>query len=943
MSVQFPAPHAFIPNRGVMGGLTRAYDWSATPLGAIERWPGSLKAAVALMLHSDVAMTLLWGPDGVMLYNDAYAHFAGGRHPRILGAKVLEAWPEVADFNAHVMRTGLAGGTLSFRDQHLVLHRNGVAEDVWLSLDYSPVPDESGTPAGVLAIVVETTRQVRVQETLRIAQSAGGVGTFEWYPDTGQVEVSDEYRRLWGIAADAKVDAALLVSLLHPEDRALTGPSRRGQVNPLEYAEYRVRRPDTGELRWIARRGEVVASPQGGQRRFVGVAFDITDRKNSEAALLESEARWRGLFERMQEGFVVGEAIRDAAGHMRDFRFVEVNPAFEAHTGIAVGDAVGRCAREVIPGIEDEVLEAYARVLDTGVPEQFESHVQALGGRWYEIRARRLAPERFAVMFLEITARKQVEAALGASEERFRTLAESLPNHVWTAPADGRLDWFNRQVYDYSGATAEELRGDGWIRLVHPDDLAAVGAWREALATGTRYQAEFRLRRADGAYRWHIAHAMPTRDAQGAITRWIGTSTDIEDQKAAETALKQLAATLEERVAARTAELTQANDALRQSQKMEAVGQLTGGIAHDFNNLLQGIVGSLNLVQKRIAIGQPQGLERFIESALASSYKAAALTHRLLAFSRRQPLDPKPLKANPLVSSMEDLLRRTLGERIGLELVTAGGLWPTLCDANQLESAILNLVINARDAMPDGGKLTIETGNSHLDTIYAAAAGDVKPGQYVCISVTDTGTGMTLDVLERAFDPFFTTKPIGQGTGLGLSMIYGFTRQSEGCAKIYSEVGRGTTVKLYLPRYRGEMEEPEPLPGLTAAHAAGDGETVLVIEDDAVIRGLVVEVLHELGYRAFEAADGPAGLSLLQSPRRIDLLVTDIGLPGLNGRQVADAARTTRPALKVLFMTGYAENAALANGFLEPGMSMITKPFSMEALATRIRMMIEGD
>jgi CheY-like chemotaxis protein len=291
---------------------------------------------------------------------------------------------------------------------------------------------------------------------------------------------------------------------------------------------------------------------------------------------------------------------------------------------------------------------------------------------------------------------------------------------------------------------------------------------------------------------------------------------------------------------------------------------------------------------------------------------------------------------------MEDLLRRTIGERIELELVLAGGLWLTLCDPNQLENAILNLVINARDAMPDGGKLTIETCNAHLDDAYAARQRDVKPGQYICICVTDTGTGMDADTIAKAFEPFFTTKPIGQGTGLGLSMIYGFARQSDGYAKIYSEVGEGTTFKLYLPRHRGQAEGEEEVPQLSDTHATDAGEVVLVVEDEPVVRGLIVETLSELGYRAIEAADGPKGVEILQSKKRIDLLVTDIGLPGLNGRQVADAGRAVRPGLKVLFMTGYAENAALASGFLEPGMTMITKPFAMEALATRIRTIIEG-
>lgn len=394
---------------------------------------------------------------------------------------------------------------------------------------------------------------------------------------------------------------------------------------------------------------------------------------------------------------------------------------------------------------------------------------------------------------------------------------------------------------------------------------------------------------------------------------------------------------LEERVQARTAELEKANEALRQSQKMEAIGQLTGGIAHDFNNLLTGIIGSLDLMQRRIRQGKLAEVERFSTVAMTSANRAAALTHRLLAFARRQPLDPKPVNANRLVASMEELLRRTIGEAIELEIVTAGGLWTTLCDPHQLESAILNLVINGRDAMPEGGKLTIETCNAHLDSVYAAKQRDVTPGQYVCICVTDTGIGMSKETIEKAFEPFFSTKPMGQGTGLGLSMIYGFARQSEGYARIYSEVGKGTTVKLYLPRSYGSAEGAEEAGrAFSEDRVKGRNDVVLVVEDEAAVRDLVVEVLHDLGFSTLEASDGRAGLSLLQSNAKIDYLVTDIGLPGLNGRDMVDQARDVRPDLRVLFMTGYAENATLANGVLEPGMLMITKPFAVDAFVARV-------
>jgi CheY-like chemotaxis protein/anti-sigma regulatory factor (Ser/Thr protein kinase) len=331
-----------------------------------------------------------------------------------------------------------------------------------------------------------------------------------------------------------------------------------------------------------------------------------------------------------------------------------------------------------------------------------------------------------------------------------------------------------------------------------------------------------------------------------------------------------------------------------------------------------------------------------VDAALASADRAAALTHRLLAFARRQPLDPKPVDANRLVASLEDLVRRTAGPAIQVETVLAGGLWPTLCDPHQLENALLNLCINARDAMPEGGRLTVETGNAHLDDAYVAAQRDVTPGQYVALCVTDTGTGMPPEVIARAFDPFFTTKPLGQGTGLGLSMVYGFAKQSDGHVRIYSDEGHGTTVKLYLPRHRGEVSaEARPRIRSLQPHAA-TGETVLVVEDEAVVRLLVVEVLEELGYVPLEAVDAASGLRVLRSGTRIDLLVTDVGLPGnLNGRQLADAAREIRPGLKVLFITGYAQNAAIGNGTLDPGMAMLSKPFALDALGAKIRKMID--
>ncbi len=387
--------------------------------------------------------------------------------------------------------------------------------------------------------------------------------------------------------------------------------------------------------------------------------------------------------------------------------------------------------------------------------------------------------------------------------------------------------------------------------------------------------------------------------------------------------------------------ITELHDRLRQSQKMEAVGQLTGGIAHDFNNLLAGILGSLELMQGRIDQGRLGDVNRYIGAAVTSANRAASLIQRLLAFSRRQTLDPKAVDVNRLATSMEDLIRRTVGPAIHVETVISGGLWRTLCDANQLENALLNLAINARDAMPEGGRLTIEATNSRLDDAYAGRHHEVAAGQYMAVSVTDTGTGMASDVIAHVFEPFFTTKPIGQGTGLGLSMVYGFAKQSNGYASIYSEVGRGTTVRLYLPRHLGDGEAEDSNPVLPPAAIAKAGEAVLVVDDEPVVRMLVGDVLRDLGYGVIEAADGAEGLRILRSKQRVDLLVSDVGLPGgMNGRQLSDAARVHRPDLKVLFITGYAENAALGKGMLDPGMQVLTKPFALDVLASKIRAMM---
>jgi signal transduction histidine kinase/CheY-like chemotaxis protein len=424
----------------------------------------------------------------------------------------------------------------------------------------------------------------------------------------------------------------------------------------------------------------------------------------------------------------------------------------------------------------------------------------------------------------------------------------------------------------------------------------------------------------------------------GGTTLMCGVLTDLTEQKLH---LRELTAA-NACLTAEMAERGRVEDALRQAHKMEAVGQLTGGLAHDFNNLLTGISGNLELMQARIAQGRAGELDRYIAAARGAVTRAAALTHRLLAFSRHQTLAPVPTDPNRLVAGMEELIQRTVGPAIAVKTALTGDLWPTLCDPNQLESAVLNLSINARDAMPDGGSLTIETANVRLDE-RASGERDMAPGHYVTVCVSDTGMGMPPDVVARAFDPFFTTKPIDKGTGLGLSMIYGFARQSGGQVRIHSHVGLGTTVRLYLPRHAaGEAGVSVPEVA-DAPLRAGAGQVVLVVDDDPAVLMLVSEVLGDLGYGTIEAGDGPSGLEIVDSDARIDLVVTDVGLPGgMNGRQVADAVRARRPGMKVLFITGYGENAAIGTGRPERGTDVMTKPFSVSALAAKVEAILNG-
>ncbi|WP_052213726.1 PAS domain S-box protein [Belnapia sp. F-4-1] len=667
------------------------------------------------------------------------------------------------------------------------------------------------------------------------------------------------------------------------------------------------------------------------------VVHDITDRRRAQRALAESEARLRESEARFRQLADFSPAIV-WFGHP-DGALSYLNNAWYEYTGQAADGGLAFGWAEVVhPEDADRLQVAWQDAREHGRVYEIEARLRRHDGeyRWFHMLAMPLRNEGGEISGwlgndVDIHDRKMAEEALLDLNEQLEArvtertaerdrMWETSPDLMLVIGFNGVIQRVNPAGTTLLGYSKENLVGHHVNEfVVEEDHQETVEAYELAAAGGTP-RVENRYRHKDGSIR-HISWvAAPAGDIIYATGR------DITDQKAAAEALRRT------------------EEALRQSQKMEAVGQLTGGLAHDFNNLLTGIVGSLALMRRRIAQGRTGELDRYLDAAQASADRAAALTHRLLAFSRRQTLEPRSTGIAALAASMEDLIRRTVGPAIEVSTATKSDLWTTLCDPHQLESALLNLAINARDAMPDGGFLTIEAVNKHLGDAQAARSRGLKPGDYVMVSVADTGSGMQPHVLERVFEPFFTTKPVGQGTGLGLSMVYGFAQQSGGQVRIDSEVGRGTTVHIYLPRHMGEAIGYDRQPRTEDMVGAEFGATVVVVDDEPVIRMLIAEVLGELGYRAIEAADGQEGLRVLQAERRVDLLVTDVGLPGgMNGRQLAEAARQRRPGLKVLYITGYAEAAVIGSDTLEPGMQVVAKPFAMEALAARIRAMIVQD
>lgn len=545
----------------------------------------------------------------------------------------------------------------------------------------------------------------------------------------------------------------------------------------------------------------------------------------------------------------------------------------------------------------------------------------------------------------DLSAQVAAQRLADTSQRRFETLAHTLPLHVWTARPDGRMEWCNEQVLEYLGFDLERARATDWLDIVHPDDRRHTQAtWQRCVAGGEPYLNEFRLLRNDGEYRWHLSRATPVRDAQGRITQWVGSNTDIHDQKASAALQADLNNVLARRVEERTAELVRTQEALRHSQQLEAIGSLTGGIAHEFNNLLQVIGGNLQLLAHDGSTPQAHG-DR-LGRALAAVQRGADLSRQLLAYGRRQPLQPEVVHLKTLLPGLDDLLRKTLGGGVEVRTVVDEGLWPTLVDPANVETALLNLALNARDAMDGRGRLTIEASNAVLDARYTQDHDDLAPGDYVLIAVSDSGHGMSAEVQSRAFEPFFTTKPRSKGSGLGLSMVFGFAKQSGGHVKLYSEPGHGTTVRVYLPRSTAAAPAAVPARAADAAPAPGRHRLgrVLVVEDDDAVRDTVVGMLLNLGHQVLSARDGSSAMALVDSDQAIDLLFTDVVMPGpLSSTDLAQRARQRRPGLRVLFTSGYTENALLHGGRIDDDVQLLSKPYTRDALQRKLDQVLVGD
>lgn len=783
-------------------------------------WPAPLRMAVNLCLTTTTPTAIYWGAELRLIYNDAWAPIAGEKHPWALGKRAREVWNDIWHVIEPQLRSVMeTGRAFAVQDQLLPMERGGRIQQTHWDYSFAPVWSEDGRVAGIFNQGYETTARQQAERALRASEqrleyalgASDTVGTWDWDVPNDLMTSDARFARLYGIDPELAAKGVPLSEFMrniHPADEVHVGAEIERGVRTGEKlnVEYRLLQ-NTGEILWVAAQGKCILASDGTPLRFPGVSFDITARKNVEAALRESE-------------------------------------------------------------------------------------------------------------------------------ERFRAITNSVDQMIWSTRPDGFHDFYNQRWYDYTGVPVGSTDGEGWNDMFHPDDRArAWEVWNRCLRTGEPYHIEYRLRHRSGQYRWVLGRAQPVRDADGRITRWFGTCTDIQDIVDAREVLARSREDLEREVEERTAKLMRAEEDLRQAQKMEAIGQLSGGIAHDFNNMLAVVLGSLSLIERRRAKGDDD-LDRFIDAAKDGATRAAELTKRLLAFSRKQPLEPIAIQPAQLVTGMKELLSRTISENIRIVTNSGGSEWYVHADSIQLENAILNLVVNARDAMPDGGVLTIMVEDASAVSLDADT--DDELSQYVVIAVSDQGSGMPEEVAAQAFDPFFTTKGVGKGTGLGLSQVFGFVQQSGGQIKLESSVGAGTSVRILLPRFVGNIDHQQTTAAATPPEIAA-GDLVLIVEDDERVRTFSREAFAELGFRVIEAPNGEEALQALEAHRDVALLLTDLVMPGMSGAQLAKLARERFPSLKIICTTGFEKELGEGRRSLPAGAMVLAKPFDVERLAEFVR------
>jgi PAS domain S-box-containing protein len=950
----------------------------------------------AMFEQAPAAVALLAGPEHIFeIANPAYLELIGRRE--VLGQKLADVLPEVVaqgfvDLLDQVFRSGeafRASGTA------VSLQRTPGADPETRFLDfvYQPIRDADGATIAIFVEAADVTERTRAEEELRRSQerlklaldASLGVGTWDWDFSTGLVTGDESFSRLFGVSperlAAGQGSMDRFFDYVHPDDREAVREAIRESVeHAAPYSvEYRIRRSD-GRPRWISAQGRCHFGADGKPARFSGLSFDVTERRNAEEVARATAEELRRATEAQAFIYSLAEQQRsldtpdaimrltaaalarrlslDRVGFYRVFGdgIIQFGPSWVSGklpplTGTMPPEQVAYTSQRYRKGqtvvMRDTAVEhpdeAVRRISPAGIGVPLlrngiwvaTLYVNSAEPRnWTDEEVRFV--EGVAEISWDAVERVGATQALRESEEKFRAIANSIDQMVWSTRPDGYHDYYNDRWYEYTGVPPGSTDGEAWNGMFHPEDQERAWAvWRACLETGDHYRIEYRLRHRSGDYRWVLGSAQPVRDEAGTITRWFGTCTDIQDIVDAREVLARSRGELERAVEERTRQLMAAEQQLRQAQKMEAVGQLTGGIAHDFNNMLAVVIGALDLMERRIGQGRTD-IERYVTAARDGATRAAALTQRLLAFSRQQPLAPVAVDANRTISEMTELLVRTLGEDVKIETRLPGRLRHAMADPNQLENMILNLAVNARDAMPEGGLLIIETDNCTIDGGEAIAFG-IAAGDYVMIAVADTGVGMARDVAARAFDPFFTTKGVGKGTGLGLSQVFGFARQSGGHVRIDSEPGEGTIVRVYLPVHDGDLAESEHAAGPVELPRGTPDEIVLVVEDEERVRNYSVEALRELGYTVLDAADGPSALRVIESGQPVTLLFTDIVMPEMTGRELAARAARKLPGLKLLFTSGYTREAAGTEAD-----TVLAKPFSLDQLAVRIRAALDG-